>query len=136
MTDTNAVAARLREEHGDLLDAIGACADLVAARGPAKGWTDSEELQSSLERCLRSSGLLGPVLGALHTAVASAGGTLRASPVPAPPYLAVTSLGVVLRGTLTEGCRLVVTLRAFDVQRGAHTRYVRREDVAVEVERR
>jgi hypothetical protein len=59
------------------------------------------------------------VLGAL------AGGRLQADPVPAPPYVVVTSVGPLLRATLEAG-RLVVTVRAFRVERGdGGTRYVR-----------
>jgi hypothetical protein len=60
---------------------------------------------------------------------------MPAPPVAAPPYVVVTSEGVVLRATIPDG-RLVVTLRVFDVERGAETRYVRRSTVDVSVERR
>lgn len=59
-------------------------------------------------------------------AVAAAGGDLRAEPVAAPPYVTVTSTGLVLRGTTPSG-RLVATVHAFDVARRP-TRYVRGPD--------
>jgi hypothetical protein len=71
-------------------------------------------------------------------AAAAAGGQLQAEPVAAPPYVAVTSVGPVLRATLPGG-RLVVTVRVFAVERGsegtdgaAGVRYTRGPEMAAE----
>ena len=52
---------------------------------------------------------------ALADAVAHAGGDLAAAPVADIPYLAVAGRGVVLRGPLAGGGRVVATLAAFEV---------------------
>ena len=52
----------------------------------------------------------------LAAAVDAAGYTLPATPVPAPPYVVVTSTGPVLRGTVDDG-RLLVGIDCFEVVR-------------------
>jgi len=79
---------------------------------------DSAAVRDRLRAALDRAGVLDALDAALADAVAAAGGELSAEPVPAPPYLAVTSTGPVLRATLDAG-RLVVRIEAFDVADGA-----------------
>ncbi|MFC3958218.1 hypothetical protein [Halovivax cerinus] len=64
------------------------------------------------------------------------GHELSAPVVPAPPYVVVTSTGVVLRATLPAG-RLVIALEPFTIERDASATdaptYRRRTDLATEV---
>ena len=53
-----------------------------------------------------------------------------ASPVPAPPYVVVTTGKIVLRATLADG-RLVMELAAFEVRTRPSRVYERRDSVAV-----
>ena len=53
----------------------------------------------------------------LTTAADAVGETVEGSPVPAPPYLSVTSRGPVCRGTLSDGRRLVIELAVFEIER-------------------
>jgi hypothetical protein len=96
------------------------CADAVAGRwdGDARANSVADEYRAALE----AAGVLDPLVSALADAVDHAGGELSARPVADVPYLAVTGRGVVLRGPLAGGGRVVATLAAFEVdpyRRGA-----------------
>jgi hypothetical protein len=132
---TETVRARLGDEHTAVLDAVSACADSVAADWPPEGTTSREAVVPPFRRALDASGVLARLPRVLSDLVTATGRPMPAPPVAAPPYVVVTSEGVVLRATASDG-RLVVTLRTFDVERGSETRYVRRPDVDVVVERR
>ncbi|MFC4359066.1 hypothetical protein ACFO0N_14040 [Halobium salinum] len=134
------VETRVRAEHGALLNAVGDCADAVATTWPegessggaedddepARATTDRDRVVPPFEALLAEHGLLDACTAVLVDAVAAAGEELSASPVAAPPYVVVTSVGPVLRATLPLG-RLVLTLRVFDVVRDGseRPRYVR-----------
>ena len=120
MTDATAVRRRLLSAHRPALERALACADAVAARWDGDRATDSvaDEYRAALE----AAGALEPLVAALADAVARAGGELAARPVADAPYLAVAGQGVVLRGPLAGGGRVVATLAAFEVdpyRRGA-----------------
>lgn len=128
-----AAAARLRAAHADAIRETGAAADRVAAArdGPA---TDRSDVVDPLAAELRRRGLLERYPRLLADAADAAGCALPAEPVAAPPYVAVTSRGPVLRATL-DPCRLVVTLAVFDVERGRDgVRYVRSRGDPLSVE--
>ena len=127
--DPEAARECVSTEHADVVAAVGACADAVVETWDAPTASDGAALADALESCLAASGALDSLPGVLAAAVRAAGGTLSAAPVAAPPYVAVTSRGPVLRATLDEG-RLVVELRAFRLT--DENRYARRDDVAVE----
>jgi hypothetical protein len=128
--DANA-ARRAIEAESDVLDAIAASANAVVADWPGGDASDGPTVADSLGVELRECGVLANLPGVLEAAVDAAGGRLSADPVPAPPYVAVTSRGPVLRATL-DGGRLVATLAVFRVT--DDHRYERTEGVAVEVE--
>jgi hypothetical protein len=122
------------DDYRDVLDRTLSCADAVAADGPHR---DGPTLAREFETVLDRAGVLDRYPAVLSDAVDAAGFTLAADPVAAPPYVAVTSRGPVLRGTMPAG-RLVLTVAAFAVERtsdGVHYRRAGRSpEDAVSVE--
>ncbi|MFH5797057.1 hypothetical protein [Haladaptatus sp. CMAA 1911] len=114
----------LRSEGKETTVATLRCADRVAEGWDGDSTTSRNAVVGPLSRELRETGLMARFPDLLSAAVAAAGFSLPARPVPAPPYVVVTSRGPVLRATLTGG-RLVVSFLLFDVIRGSETRYVR-----------
>ncbi|USZ73192.1 hypothetical protein [Natronosalvus halobius] len=132
-----AVERRLLDEHGAILDRLDACADAVADNWPAESVSASGAAVDPLQDALEAAGLLEAFPPLLVDLVESAGYTLPARPVPAPPYVVVTSRGPMLRATIHPG-RLVVRLAVFGLERDRASRpaYHRLESVDVSVELR
>ena len=107
---------RIRTEHASIVDGIDACADAVTAPWDTARTTDREAVADGLHRTLAEAGILEALPGVLVDTVEAAGFELRASPVPAPPYVVVTSRGPMLRATIDPG-RLVIRFDAFEVVR-------------------
>ncbi|MFD1645788.1 hypothetical protein [Haloarchaeobius litoreus] len=126
------------DEHAALLTRLGDCADRVAAAWETPP-TDRAAVVEPLRAVLTESGALDALPGLLGGAVEAAGYELQASPVAAPPYVAVTSIGPVCRATVADG-RLVVTFELFELDRsGVEPTYHRRDcppEESVEVELR
>jgi hypothetical protein len=120
--DTAAARDAVLADHGAIVERVLACADAVADTRESP-ITDGPGLADALEAALGGAGVLGTLPAVLATAVEAAGGRLSAQPVAAPPYVAVTSRGPILRATLGDR-RLVVSIRAFEVERDPR-RYVR-----------
>jgi hypothetical protein len=146
-TPATAAERRVRADHAALLDGVAACADAVASSWPE--WTPSGPTDGStadratttrdrvvppLRTLLAERGLLDACRATLADALDATGTELPATPVAAPPYVAVTSVGPVLRATLPAG-RLVLTLGVFEVERAADgpPAYVRRGSGGVDV---
>jgi hypothetical protein len=127
-TDARAPATAAREqvlsEGRETVAAVLRRADEVAATWDGDAATDRAAVVGPLSRRLTDAGLLARCSDLLDGAVAATELSLAASPVPAPPYVVVTSRGPVLRGT-TDAGRLVVEIRAFAVERDGGIRYVR-----------
>jgi hypothetical protein len=123
VTETAAVREYVLDTHEELLEAILACADGVAKSWDSGATTERRAVVVPFERTLGSSEVMDQLPTLLVGAVHALGEELSAEPVPAPPYVAITSLGPVLRATLDSG-RLVITIYAFDIERDP-TRYVR-----------
>jgi hypothetical protein len=123
--------AAVRENHAALVSAVAECADAVAASWNGDSATDREAVAPPLRAALGECGALVRAPAALANAADAADLALPAEPVAAPPYVVVTSRGLVLRAT-ADDARLVVTLVAFAVERDAEadapTRYVRADD--------
>ena len=109
---------RIQTDHASVVDGINACANAVADPWDTSRTTDSQAVIDGLHRLLAETGILEALPGVLADAVEATGYELRATPVPAPPYVVVTSRGPVLRATIDPG-RLVVRFDAFDVIRDA-----------------
>ncbi|WP_255198457.1 hypothetical protein [Halorarius litoreus] len=92
------------------------CADAVADSWPDERVSDRERVVTPFRAALDRTGVLAAAPTVLDECVTAAGGQLRAQPVASPPYVVVTSEGLVLRATLDDG-RLVVRVRAFEVGR-------------------
>jgi hypothetical protein len=130
MTDPaleSAAREYLLDAHEETVASVLRCADRVAGTWEADATTDREAIVEPLSRQLRETGLLARFPNVLSGAVSAAGLSMRATPVPAPPYVTVTGRGPMLRATVSAG-RLVVLLRAFDVIHEGETRYVRGTD--------
>ncbi|MFC6953458.1 hypothetical protein [Halorubellus litoreus] len=129
MTDADTTAStvrdRVRSEHADFLDAVAAAGRVTAASWDGDHASSRSAVVDRFERVLRETGTLDAAPAVLATAVDAAGGSLRADPVPAPPYVAVTAEGVVLRATTDVG-RVVVTVAPFAVARDP-VQYVHRD---------
>jgi len=121
--DDPAAAARERllDSRANTIDAVLEAADTVAADWPRlddgrPATADREALVDPLRAELDERGVLVGLTDLLASAVCAAGYALPATPVPAPPYVVITSTGPVLRGTVEDG-RLVVTIDCFEVVR-------------------
>lgn len=126
VSDAETVHEYLHREHAAVLRAAGQCADAVAARWDGDTTTDRSAVVPPLTAALRESGVHDRLPGVLAGAVSAVGEQLQARPVAGPPYVVVTSVGPVLRATLTDR-RLVVTLDLFTVRHdGDEPRYARR----------
>lgn len=119
--DVSSTVAAAREAIADAhRETLAAAVD--AGRTVARAWpdetvTDADAVVDPLERVLRERGLPADLLATLDTGAGAVDASIRGSPVPAPPYLAVTSRGPVCRATLSDGRRLVVEPVLFDVGR-------------------
>ncbi|MFC4407553.1 hypothetical protein [Haloarchaeobius iranensis] len=113
-------------DHADLVEAVAACADQVAGAWETPP-TDRAGVVEPLREVLAETGALEGLPGLLAGAVEAAGYELRAAPVAAPPYVAVTSVGPVCRATVADG-RLVVTFELFVVDRSGDEPTYRRRD--------
>lgn len=123
--DAPATRARdhVLESHGDVVAGVLAAADAVAddwstlADG-RRATPERDAVVAPLRTVLDRSGVLDRLPQVLAGAVEAAGYRLSATPVAAPPYVAVTSTGPVLRGTVADG-RIVLSIDCFEVVRGA-----------------
>lgn len=110
---TDRVRRRLLDAHSPTLQTVFDCADAVATtwEGPP---TDRSAVVPLFRTALQKMGALDALAAAWTDSLTHAGYEPSARPVPNPPYVVVTSVGVVLRATVSEG-RVVATLRTFDV---------------------
>lgn len=131
---TSDAARRARDhvlrEHADLVRRLGDCADRVAAAWETPP-TDRRGVVEPLRAVLAESGALEELPRLLADTVEAAGYDLRARPVAAPPYVAVTSVGPVCRATVADG-RLVVTFELFELDRSGDVATYRRRDCSPE----
>ncbi|WP_331236454.1 hypothetical protein [Natronorarus salvus] len=121
MTDADLVRTKLLSEHDDLLRTTAECADRVAAMWDGAYVEDRIEVVPPLSTRLSETGVTDRLPVVLSDAVSVLDESLPAPPVPAPPYVTVTSVGPVLRATLS-GSRLVLTIRVFTVDGGRYRR--------------
>ena len=127
-----AVRRRIEREHGSVVYGIECCANAVTESWETPHCEDASAIAQPLRDRLESAGLLSALSLVLTDLVESAGFTLSAPPVAAPPYVVVTSRGPILRATIAPG-RLVVRFEVFEVTREPNTRYRRLEGLRVSV---
>lgn len=106
-------SAAILSDHGRTIEAVIDVAEAVCGAEPS---TDPARLRRAVAEQLQARELPERVLAMLGTAADAAGVQIQGAPIPAPPYLTVTSRGPVCRGTLAGGGRLVVELVAFGVE--------------------
>lgn len=104
-----AVETYVRETFADVVAALEDAVAGATANWPADGVTDPDRVRVDVRTALQQSGVRDRLPRVLAAAVAELGASMRASPVAAPPYVVVTSEGVLLRATLDDA-RLVITL--------------------------
>lgn len=114
--DTSALREYLLTDHADVVETIRACAEAAAEAGTTDGHSDTSAVRRGTEAGLRELGVWERLPRVLAACVAQTGERLGARPVAAPPYVAATATGVVLRATL-DGGRLVVSIEALSVER-------------------
>lgn len=127
-----AARRRIQTEWQSVVRGVDDCADRVADPWDTSRTTNPDRVVAPLRTGLEEAGLLEGLASLLADAVAAADCELPASPVPAPPYVTVTSRGPVLRATIDRG-RLVVRLEAFEVVRAPVPAYRRLDGVDVYV---
>ena len=114
---TDGVRDYLLDEHRDVVEAVRDCAVAAAeAETDDSGRSETAAIRRGTEARLREAGVWTTLPGVLAGCVRAFGRELRATPVPAPPYVAPTATGVVLRATV-DGGRLVVSVDARSVDR-------------------
>lgn len=123
MSETAAVREYVLDTHAELLETVLTCADSVAESWDGEATTERQTVVGPFEHALEENGMMDRLPTVLVGAVGALGEELPADPVPAPPYVVLTSVGPVLRATL-DAARLVITICAFDIERDP-TRYVR-----------
>lgn len=122
--DTIQVERRLRARHGETLARVEACAAEVVTTWGGPSTTDPAMIRQGLKRVLSNRGVLPTLLEMLQTAFEGLRYDLPSNLVAAPPYVTVTSVGPVLRGTVEDG-RLLVTIGVFEISGEDHRRYTR-----------
>ena len=121
-----AARRRILDEHAPVLEALETHADAVAETWDDDVVDDRALVVTPFRASLEAAGVTAHLASVLVDAVSATGQTLSARPVPAPPYVIVTSRGPVLRATIDPG-RLVIALEVFEVVREPETGYRRRD---------
>ncbi|WP_075937411.1 hypothetical protein [Halosegnis longus] len=118
--NTGAVRDHLLGERREWVQTAIDCADAAASGWDGGTATDSERVVSPYRTTLDRAGVLADAPAVLRECVEAAGARLSADPVAAPPYVVVTSEGLLLRATLDD--RLLVRVRVFGLADGAYER--------------
>lgn len=113
------VETHVRESFADVVAALEDAVAAATANWPADGVTDPGRVRADVRTALQQSGVRDRLPRVLATAVAELDASMRATPVGAPPYVVVTSEGVVLRATLDDA-RLVITLQVVTLTDGRY----------------
>ncbi|WP_323171743.1 hypothetical protein [Natrialba sp. PRR66] len=111
-----AARRRLCDDHADTIAAIDDCADRVTTSWDTARTTNRDALVDSLRAELVAAGIFDRLPAVLAAAVDATASDLQASPVPAAPYVVVTSRGPLLRATIDPG-RLVIRFDVFEIVR-------------------
>lgn len=127
-----AARRRIQHEWQPLVAGVNDCANQVAEPWDTSRTTNPDRVVVPLRAALESADLLEQLPLLLADAVEAADCELEAQPVPAPPYVTVTSRGPVLRTTIDPG-RLVIRFDAFEVVRDPIPAYRRLDGVALDI---
>ncbi len=113
---TTAIVNAVSAGQGGIIEAAIAAGRTVAAQTNGRP-TDPSTFRTELEMALQSQNVLRALPDVLGTAAAAIDTPIAGDPVPAPPYVAVTSRGPLCRGTLADDRRLVITVALFVIER-------------------
>jgi len=116
-TAESAVRARVFDTHRETLRSLIDAGRTVAASWSGRRATDATAVRAPLERVVEKRGLNGALLEMLRVGVDALGTDAKGTPLPAPPYVVVTSRGPLCRVTVSDGRRLVIAVELFEVDR-------------------
>lgn len=111
-----AIVRAVLASQGEVIEATIAAGQAVAARTNGRP-ADPSAFRTELKTALRARDVLTRLPDVLGTAAAAIDTPIAGNPVPAPPYVAVTSRGPLCRGTLADNRRLVITVALFVIER-------------------
>lgn len=101
------VVNEVREAHPDVVTTLDDIASRIATAWPDTQITEGSQARTIVAAAVESVEIRQHLPVVLESAVGALDAEMAARPVPAPPYVVVTSTGVVLRATTSAG-RLVV----------------------------
>ncbi|WP_247728478.1 hypothetical protein [Halovivax limisalsi] len=122
----------LTDEHAETIETIDACAERAAATWAEPVPTDRDAVVEPFRARLEDRGVLAELPAVIESVVEPLDQELQATPVAGPPYVVVTSRGVLLRATLDTD-RLVVGIEPFAVTAGPGAGYRLRDAIRVTV---
>lgn len=125
VVDTELIADCIRQRHQQLLSDVRASADDVVEATDGEVLSGREAVIEPLRSALETREAWQRLPTVLETATTAADITLPADPVAAPPYLALTGEGPVLRGVIDPG-RMVIRMKLFIRKDQKSGHYVRR----------
>ena len=114
----------------ELLSRIETAADRVVDTWPGETVTDPSAVRKPFADAIADLDVPTMAVALIESVTDRFGLEPVASPVPAPPYVVVTTGGIVLRSTLADG-RLVMELATFEVRTRPSRAYERRDEVLV-----
>ncbi|MDY6765035.1 MAG: hypothetical protein SV377_05020 [Halobacteria archaeon] len=126
------IRGHILDSHRGTVETLIECADEASDEWDGDFVSQRSRVVSPLETRLRDRGSLRDLSIMIEEVADVAELNLQASPVPGPPYVTVTSLGPVLRGTCARG-RIIVRFRLFDLRREGENVYVRGSNEPEEV---
>ncbi|KDE58146.1 hypothetical protein EL22_06900 [Halostagnicola sp. A56] len=122
----------VQREYESIIDGIDYCADAVSESWDGDSVGDRRRVVEPMQTALESAGILERLPIVLADSIESAGYELSATPVPAPPYVVLTSRGPICRATIEPG-RILIRFDVFDVARDPEPVYHRLDGVQVSV---
>lgn len=113
------VESYVREAFPDVVAALQDAVAGATTNWPPDGITDPDRVRADLQTAVQSSGVRERLPQVLSAVVDELGASMRASPVAAPPYVVVTSEGVLLRATIDD-TRLVIQFQVVERTAGRY----------------
>ncbi|MFB6254469.1 MAG: hypothetical protein ABEI06_07660 [Halobacteriaceae archaeon] len=123
--------SHIRDQYPAILASISDCAETTRQKLDQHPTQEGDQIKTFLQDCLDKKNLLAACSHLLQESLQAQGLELPAQPVPSPPYVVVTSRGVMLRGTF-EDQRIVILLQVFTVDPENTSQY-RRCDLQIHV---
>ena len=121
MDRAQVVETHVRETFSGTLTAIETAVQEATTGWPPGGVTDASRVRRDIRRALAESGFHRSLPRILESAIGELDASIPARPVAAPPYVVVTSEGVLLRATLADA-RLVIRIQVVAEEAGRYRR--------------